>query len=401
MLKFKIVYYKMSKTKYGIIPLEKQTLDSINVCIMENIDKLKEVNIENNDKIKKLEKELTKYESIENEEKNEHDFEKIYELKREIQELKNVIDSNNELEYDYFFDTGDNLFRYYTNNEKDIEEDVNSNMTKIVKRYKRSQKKTILNDYTSSINSIVDINTLKINEDSCSNCKTELQLLSNESKMICPNCGLQSNILIDTDKATYNDPPLENTYFAYKRLNHLNECLVQFQAKENTIIPQEVCDIIKYELVKERKTDLSKLTPSMVRGYLKKHSDKGFNKYYEHIPHILNRLNGVKPKTFTTKMEDDIRKIFMMSQEPFEKHSKTTRNNFLSYNYFLNKSCRILEYDEELCNCFPLLKSEEKLRYQDELWEKICKDLNLPFHSSFDNPSKQKNNDIYWKKILQ
>lgn len=374
MLKFKIVYYKMSKTKYGIIPLEKQTLDSINVCIMENIDKLKEVNIENNDKIKKLEKELTKYESIENEEKNEHDFEKIYELKREIQELKNVIDSNNELEYDYFFDTGDNLFRYYTNNEKDIEEDVNSNMTKIVKRYKRSQKKTILNDYTSSINSIVDINTLKINEDSCSNCKTELQLLSNESKMICPNCGLQSNILIDTDKATYNDPPLENTYFAYKRLNHLNECLVQFQAKENTIIPQEVCDIIKYELVKERKTDLSKLTPSMVRGYLKKHSDKGFNKYYEHIPHIINILNGTKAPLLTREYEEQLRMMFKEIQKPFMKHCPEGRKNFLSYSYVLHKFCELIELDDLLI-FFPLLKSREKLQQQDKIWKNICSEL--------------------------
>ena len=176
--------------------------------------------------------------------------------------------------------------------------------------------------------------------------------------------------------------------------------MVQFQAKENTVIPQEVCDTIKYELIKERRNDLSKLNATLIRGYLKKHSDKGYNKYYEHIPHILNRLNGVKPKTLTSKMEDDIRRIFMMVQDPFDHHSKTTRNNFLSYNYFLNKACRILNYDEELCNCFPLLKSEEKLRHQDELWEKICKDLNLPFHSSFDSPSKQKSNDIYWKKIL-
>ena len=36
----------MSKTKYGIIDLEKQTLDSINSNIMNNIDSLKHQNEE-------------------------------------------------------------------------------------------------------------------------------------------------------------------------------------------------------------------------------------------------------------------------------------------------------------------------------------------------------------------
>jgi DNA-directed RNA polymerase subunit RPC12/RpoP len=390
----------MSKTKYGIIDLEKQTLDSINSNIMNNIDSLKHQNEEHQNTIIQLEQRLKEYEAMDTQTMSEEDFSNIFKIKQQLKDTKETIEHNNSLEYTYFFDTGSKLFKYYGKSDKEVEEDINGAMTKIVKKYKKSQKRDILEDYTCAINNIVDMRSLKIDEDKCTQCSVELQLLSNESKMVCPMCGIQSNILVDTDKATYNDVPMENSYFAYKRLNHLNECLVQFQAKENTVIPQEVCDTIKYELIKERRNDLSKLNASLIRGYLKKHSDKGYNKYYEHIPHILNRLNGIKPKTLTNKMEDDIRRIFMMVQDPFDHHSKTTRNNFLSYNYFLNKACRILNYDEELCNCFPLLKSEEKLRHQDELWEKICKHLNLPFHSSFDSPLKQKNNDVYWKKIL-
>lgn len=390
----------MSKTKYGIIDLEKQTLDSINTTIIENIDSLKKQNEDHRKNISLLTEELQKYECMDKHECTEEVFERIYNIKREIKQIQSTIEKNNNMEHNYFFDVGDDLFKYYNNNDIKVEENINGNMMKIVKKVKCNQKKDILDDYTFMINNIIDIKTLKVNEDKCTVCEIELQLLSTESKMVCPLCGTQYNILVDSDKSWHNDPPIENSYFAYKRLNHLNECLIQFQAKENTVVPQELCDTIKYELVKERRTDLSKLTPSLVRSYLKKHSDKGYNKYYEHIPHILNRLNGIKPKTLTTKMEDDIRRIFMMVQEPFDKHSKSTRNNFLSYNYFLNKACRILEYDEELCNCFPLLKSEEKLRHQDQLWEKICKDLGFPFHSSFDNIKKQKNNDVYWKKIL-
>ena len=336
----------MSKTKYGIIDLEKQTLDSINSNIMNNIDSLKHQNEEHQNTIIQLEQRLKEYEAMDTQTMSEEDFSNIFKIKQQLKDTKETIEHNNSLEYTYFFDTGSKLFKYYGKSDKEVEEDINGAITKIVKKYKKSQKRDILEDYTCAINNIVDMRSLKIDEDKCTQCSVELQLLSNESKMVCPMCGIQSNILVDTDKATYNDVPMENSYFAYKRLNHLNECLVQFQAKENTVIPQEVCDTIKYELIKERRNDLSKLNASLIRGYLKKHSDKGYNKYYEHIPHILNRLNGIKPKTLTNKMEDDIRRIFMMVQDPFDHHSKTTRNNFLSYNYFLNKACRILNYDE-------------------------------------------------------
>ena len=40
-----------------------------------------------------------------------------------------------------------------------------------------------------------------------------------------------------------------------------------------------------------------------------------------------------------------------------------------------------LELDEHL-KSFPLLKSREKLYDQDQIWEKICKDLNWEFIKS-------------------
>ena len=51
-------------------------------------------------------------------------------------------------------------------------------------------------------------------------------------------------IVIDSDKPSYKDPPKEISYFAYKRINHFNEWLAQFQFKETTDIPQELYDQI-------------------------------------------------------------------------------------------------------------------------------------------------------------
>lgn len=39
---------------------------------------------------------------------------------------------------------------------------------------------------------------------------------------------------------------------------------------------------------------------------------------------------------------------------------------------------------KEYSHYFELLKSREKLRTQEAIWEKICNDLNWPFDSSMD-----------------
>ena len=64
---------------------------------------------------------------------------------------------------------------------------------------------------------------------------------------------------MDSEKPSYKDPPREITYFAYKKQNHFNEWLAQFQAKENTDIPQDIIEAVLRELKKERITDPKKI----------------------------------------------------------------------------------------------------------------------------------------------
>ena len=53
----------------------------------------------------------------------------------------------------------------------------------------------------------------------------------------------------------------------------------------------------------------------------------------------------------------------------------------LSYSYTLHKLCRLLGYDE-LSQKFNVLKSQDKLRAQDMLWEAVCKELGFEFEPS-------------------
>jgi hypothetical protein len=209
----------------------------------------------------------------------------------------------------------------------------------------------------------------------CPECSAEMIFSANEAIFTCADCGHQQFVLIDSDKPSYKDPPREVSYYAYKRINHFNEWLAQFQAKESTEIPTEVYDAICAELKKERILDYRTLARQKVREILKKLK---YNKYYEHVPHIINRLNGQHAPVMSREVEEKLRYMFKEIQPSFIRHCPRGRSNFLSYSYVLYKFCQLLELDDFL-PCFPLLKSHEKLYMQDNIWQKICVDLGWEF----------------------
>jgi ribosomal protein S27AE len=205
----------------------------------------------------------------------------------------------------------------------------------------------------------------------CSKCNSEMIMCLNEANLTCSKCGYQEFILVDSDKPSYKDPPREVSYYAYKKINHFNEWLAQFQAKESTEIPQEIYDEILIQLKKERITNMSTLKPTKLREILRKMK---CSKYYEHIPHIINRLNGQNAPFMSREDEEKLRHMFREIQPSFKIHCPKGRRNFLSYGYVLYKFCELLEMDEYLA-CFPLLKNRDKLYLQDKTWELICKDM--------------------------
>lgn len=205
----------------------------------------------------------------------------------------------------------------------------------------------------------------------CEMCGNEMIMCMNDASMTCRSCGNQSFILIDSDKPSYKDPPRELSYYAYKKINHFNEWLAQFQAKESTEIPGEIYDQILVQLKKERITNFATLKRTKLREILR---NMGETKYYEHIPHIINRLSGQNAPFMSREDEERLRHMFREIQPAFKKHIPKGRRNFLSYGYILYKFCELLEMDEHLA-CFPLLKNRDKLYIQDQAWKGICQDM--------------------------
>lgn len=249
----------------------------------------------------------------------------------------------------------------------DISNDIGFKRDKALESYLNALHPDALHYENTIASSIAE------NYGECPVCNHEM--LMNETFLDCPACGYRDCILVDSEKPSYKDPPREMSYYAYKKINHLNEWLAQFQAKETTEISQAVLDQIRAELRKERITDMGKLKPSKLKEVIKKLK---LNRCYDHVAHILNRLNGISAPVLSREIEEKLRFMFKEIQFSFVKHCPKKRSNFLSYSFVLYKFCELLELDDYL-PCFPLLKSREKLYMQDKIWQKICEDMGWEF----------------------
>jgi hypothetical protein len=59
--------------------------------------------------------------------------------------------------------------------------------------------------------------------DYCDDCKCYMKIIHSEGVMRCGTCGYQEDILIDSDKPSYKDPPRELSFYNYKKMNHMIE----------------------------------------------------------------------------------------------------------------------------------------------------------------------------------
>lgn len=214
----------------------------------------------------------------------------------------------------------------------------------------------------------------------CEKCNIEKKFSVTESMYACDICGSSELSMVEYDKMNNKDITTENKAgYPYKKINHLNEWLSQFQAKESINIPKEVYDNIIAELNKNKITDYSNLSVKFMKENILK--TLKYETYYEHTVYIVSNLSGIQPPTINKETEEKIRLMFRQLEKPFAKYKPKNRVNFLSYSYTLHKIFQLLELDEFL-KYFPLLKSREKLMTQDESWKKICNDLNWEFYPS-------------------
>jgi hypothetical protein len=305
----------------------------------------------------------------------------IKELNAKIIQLRNK-------KKEYYLDNSKYIFDYFENKKniskshKETENKKNKLVNHFFKIKEDNNKHVIENNnnnivqkYMSNIDeSYLDINSFIHATDICTFCKTgELIPLEDEGLLICNSCSRNTKYLIENEKPSYKEPPKEVCFYAYKRINHFKEIIAQFQGKETTQIPLEVIENIKSQIKKER-VEISQITNHKTKEILKK---LGYNKYYEHIPFIKDKL-GIKPPIMSQELEETLFNLFMELQAPYSKFCPDDRVNFLNYYYTAYKLCELLG-ELQYLEHFPMLKDREKRIDQDNIWKKICEELDWEF----------------------
>jgi hypothetical protein len=390
---------KTSKKRFQNVDVTRDlsTLDAMHNKIISNYNQ-KIIDDQNYiEKINKLEinykninDEIIKYcnSNIKNDQLYSNLWNSNIQIREELKNIQNEITNINYFdEIEYYENTSSILFNYYEMIEKQSLISSNKYKTKSIldsfnvnkeenkieeEDLKTVEKSDLVDQYLSITNKYHIKKTNNDNTEICTKCNIPLICLQQDAIMICSNCGYQELLLVEQNRPILKQNNKDTSHFSYKRINHFREWCNQVQGKESTDIPNDVFEKILNEIKKEKIMDTKKITYSKMREILKR---LRINKYYEHINYIINRINGIPTPQFSAELEEKLCSMFRDIQGPFLKHCPKDRKNFLSYSYVLYKFFQILGLNEYL-KFFPLLKSREKLYIQDQIWKKICEELN-------------------------
>jgi hypothetical protein len=373
---------KIKVNKKSIVTLDGKHNEFINEFNKDEQDKIPKLKDEKGEILSRLK---------ENEETPNLSIEQVLDLKDRVEEINEEIKNIKMKKKEYFLDNSKYIFDYFEN-KKNISngvENANKSKSKLLNSFFKinqddtnqdanninNKNNNIFKKYLSNIDdSFLDINAFIRPSDICQYCfKGELIPLDDEGVLICNSCSKNVQYLIENEKPSYKEPPKEVCFYAYKKINHFKEILAQFQGKETTQIPEEVTENLKQQIKKER-IDMNKMTYYKTKEVLKK---LGYNKYYEHINFIKDKL-GLKPPIISQELEEILCNFFMEIQYPYAKHCPDYRVNFLHYYYVLYKLFELLGENHYLSE-IPMLKDREKLIEQDTIWKKICEELDWEF----------------------
>jgi hypothetical protein len=369
--------------------IKKIKVSKKNLVTLDNKHKefLNEFAVDERDNIPSMREEKSILKSKLENEKDTLTIEQKMDITDRITEIKENIKSIKNKKKEYFLDNSKYIFDYFEN-KKNISNGSSSNClnskNKFIEEFFKinntnrnevNNNHNIVQKYLTNIDdTYLDVNEFVSQNNICQYClKGELIPIEDEGLLVCNLCSRNIPYLIENEKPSYKEPPKEVCFYAYKRINHFKEILAQFQGKETTQIPTEVIENIKLQIKKER-IELSQINNIKTKEVLKK---LGYNKYYEHIPFIKDKL-GIKPPIMSQELEETLCNLFIELQSPYSKFCPDDRVNFLNYYYTAYKLCELLGETQYLEN-FPMLKDREKRIEQDAIWKKICFELNWEF----------------------
>lgn len=199
----------------------------------------------------------------------------------------------------------------------------------------------------------------------CTHCDEQRIFDEFEAFAVCPKCG--DSVPYQRELYEVDEVMNYTIQFEYERQTHLREYINQIvKAEENaSSVPMDVIRGIKRQILKERITDRSVITPRRVNNWLKNELNK--SKYAEKKWSILFVVCKVRPPKIPATLVDKFFEMFAQVEKAFAKHVPPGRIHFFNYGYILRKFSELLE-QRHLLSVFTVLKGTDRVHFQDDIW---------------------------------
>lgn len=315
-------------------------------------------------------------------------FDYAFQKKKLEKEIENLQSGNEMIEY--LTNTSELLMNYNTilneefklENNSDINDEIKKNELLIL----HEKKNNIIQDYLCMTNdpNLHKFNYIRKYIPICKYCN--IYMFKNEYDLFfyCNKCEYTIEELNLASELSYKEKQNQNLSpkkpNPYERITYLEDYLKKLENNDK-IIPQYVMDKIINQ-IKIENIDITKSGAEVKMKKILKTIDHP--EYYSDRVLIINKLNGRSLK-IPENIKQVLYSMFKKIQEPYNKFKPNNRSSFFSYPYILYQFFNILGLPE-YTKFFTLLKSEEKLRIQDEIFKKVIDEL-----------KKTDNSGINWK----
>ena len=223
---------------------------------------------------------------------------------------------------------------------------------------------------------------IKMKCDNCSNGK-DFELID-ENIFVCKDCGAQKEVLVHS--VSYKDIDRINitSKYSYDRKVHFQDCINQYQGKQNCTIDQKVYDLLEDQFQRhglittgsgndlDRKIKFSKITKEHIAMFLR---ELGLTKHYENVNLIHYNFTGIKPDDIS-HLEDQLSLDFDDLIKVYDKKfkHKINRSNFINTQYVLYQ---LLRRHSHPCRKedFVLLKTTDRQAFHDEVTSSCFEEL--------------------------
>lgn len=209
----------------------------------------------------------------------------------------------------------------------------------------------------------------------------------------CLVCSTQHDTL-ETTPSVHKDYDRVNiaTKFAYSRIIHFQECMRQYQGKQNCKIPQEVFDKLEEKFAalrllndsENKHVRYSRITRENIVMFLKQ---LNYANHYENANYIYYVLTGKKVDDIDyleDRIIEDFKELSSLYDEIYgkDKPRELKRKNFMNVQYIL---FQLLRNRNHMCclEDFAVLKTLEKKKFHDEICCHLFDQLGWKFTPTF------------------